>query len=81
MKNLLILLCLLVSLSTFAKDDKKQCNGKTVAGAQCSRNAPEGKSYCFQHDPSSLHCGAPTKSGGKCKRIVKKAGHCSQHSK
>lgn len=77
MKNLLIFLCLLISFATFATGNP--CKGTTAKGIACSRVVKEG-SYCFQHNPSSLHCGAVTKAGGQCKRVVKKAGHCSQHS-
>lgn len=82
MKNLITaFLLMLISLSTFALD-KAPCLGTTVKGVACSRNAAEGNSYCFQHNPAANHCSMPTKAGAPCKRTVKIAGaHCSQHSK
>jgi hypothetical protein len=70
-------LVLIASYCSFAQD-KHQCAGTTKAGTQCKRMITE--TYCKQHDSTSLRCGEPTKTGGKCQRIPKQgATKCFQH--
>ena len=65
-------------LSAIAQD-KKQCTAKTKAGVQCMHKT--ATAFCKVHDPASPRCGAPTKSGGQCKMIVKVAGTKCHHHK
>lgn len=79
MKTLSIVIAsLLLSLSVIAQD-KHQCAGKTKAGVQCQHKTTG--QYCKVHDPASIRCGAPTKSGQPCKMVVKVAGSkCYHHA-
>lgn len=78
MKQLIIILSVLVSSFCSIAQDKHKCEGKTKAGNQCQHIT--AAKYCKAHDPASPRCGAPTKSGGQCKRTVKTAGDkCFQH--
>lgn len=74
-----ILTVLLAFVTLFAiAQDKHQCQAKTKTGTQCLHRT--SSTYCKVHDPNSLRCGAPTKSGQPCKRIVKIAGtKCFNH--
>ena len=78
MKQLiLIALVLFASFYSFAQD-KHHCASKTKAGTQCMHKTTT--TYCKQHDPASIRCGAPTKTGGKCQRVPKKGEtKCFQH--
>lgn len=68
-----------------------QCQAKTKAGTQCSRQAAEGESYCWQHGGKTKAesagtavqttgtCGATTKAGTACKNRTKDGGKCHLH--
>lgn len=82
MKKLFISAALLiVSIAPSFAQDKTKCHGKTQAGKECSRNAKQGKEFCFQHNPAGNHCGVTTKSGAPCKVAVKNAGDKCFHHK
>lgn len=78
MKQLIITALVLMASYCSIAQDKHQCAGKTKAGTQCMRQT--ATTYCKQHDPASLRCGAPTKAGGKCQRVPKQGEtKCFQH--
>jgi len=56
-----------------------RCTAITSAGYGCINPAQEGARVCASHDPRR-QCGAPTASGGTCKRL-RVTGHdrCSKH--
>ena len=87
MKKLVIALaaCMLAAVSFAA-----QCEGKTLKGERCKRQAAEGSKYCIGHAdqaakaPEKLKddgtCWAVTEAGTRCKH--KKDGesdYCKQH--
>ncbi len=79
MKHFILYLILGMMAMSFSFVTAEQCKGTTAAGIQCSRNAPAGKEYCFQHDPAALKCGAKTSTGNPCKMTVKAAGEKCHH--
>ncbi|MEZ4908983.1 MAG: DUF5763 domain-containing protein [Saprospiraceae bacterium] len=71
-----------------------QCKGITKSGNRCEHMTSLANGYCYQHteqnsgtkkikeiknSSSVYYCGARTKSGGTCKRKVKKGEKCYQH--
>ena len=55
------------------------CSATTSNGYGCINPVQPGRLVCAAHDPAR-QCGAPTRSGGKCKRM-RIQGHprCSKH--
>lgn len=55
------------------------CIATTSRGFPCINPVPPGRLTCVAHDPSR-QCGAPTRSGGKCKRLrMQGQSACSKH--
>ncbi len=59
-----------------------QCSAKTEDGAQCKREALEGRKLCWQHAKAAAQCQAVTAEGTKCKREATEGSkYCWQHAK
>ena len=71
-----------------------KCSATTKAGTQCTRNASEGSSLCWQHgkkllvsdstsvkSAASTQCTATTKAGNRCRNMTKSGDLCRVHVK
>ena len=57
-----------------------QCEGKTLKGERCKREAAEGSKYCWQHAKAVAQCAAVTEDGKKCTRKTEPGKKfCWQH--
>lgn len=56
-----------------------QCTAIKKDGTQCTRQALDNDTKCWQHSDKTPRCNAPTKSGGKCKMTVPKDGDKCYH--
>lgn len=83
-KTIFVVLLALFSMGVHAQAPAKKCQGITLTGQQCKRNAAEGSNFCWQHDPKTPRCGAPLKKpakGGRtsCAIVVSQAGKRCRH--
>lgn len=60
---------------------KSQCQATTRLGERCSRTTHAASiQFGRQHDPNACRCGALTRKGVPCKRLVRQPGDkCRQH--